>query len=193
MKTVIFGGTFDPVHIGHLHLADIVCRKYGNPEIIFLPSGIPPHKDNTDISSSGHRIKMLELALKDTPWTLELSEIKREGITYTIDSVHLLRKKYEWKEPPGFIIGDDLLQGFTSWKEPDLLAEEVRFILASRLYTSSVKFDYPHDNLENSILPVASSEIRRAALAGEAFRFLLVPAVYDYISKNRLYGFRAAD
>ncbi|MBI9102797.1 MAG: nicotinate (nicotinamide) nucleotide adenylyltransferase [Spirochaetales bacterium] len=191
MRNIIFGGTFDPVHIGHLHLAETVWRMFEKPRLFFLPSGIPPHKNNSGISSREQRIDMLNKALEDTPWELDLSEVEREGTTFTIDTIREMRERYGWNEKPGFILGDDLIPGFSKWKEPDILAEEVELLLACRVesLTSSNELKYPHTKIGNAVLPVSSSRIRERVAQGEAFKYLVPSGVFDYICKHKMYGY----
>jgi len=193
VKAIILGGTFDPVHIGHLHLADLAAHRFGAGEVIFIPSYVSPHKEGRRTEPAEHRIAMLEIALKGTPWRVDTCEIRRGGTSYTIDSVRELKESCGWSEPPGLLLGDDLSAGFSRWKEPEALSREARLILASRLETSAGTFPYPHERLNNRILNVSSTEVRRALREGDAVRYLLPPGVWEYIRREGLYGFRDQD
>ncbi len=110
MKIGILGGTFNPVHIGHLILAEEVREKLKLDKIIFIPTALPPHKDNMDIAPAGDRLKMLKLAIKGNKFFgVSDIEIKRKGRSYTIDTIKELKNKFV-NDELYFIIGSDLLK-----------------------------------------------------------------------------------
>ena len=190
MELLILGGTFDPVHNGHLHLADTASRFLGGVPVVFVPAYKPAHKQSIDISPVEDRIAMLKSALQDTLWRVETCEVDRGGTSFTIDTIRELTERYSLKEPPGLIMGDDLAKGFHKWRRPEEIVAESQIVLASRLY-EDIQFDYPHIPLHNAILPIASSDIRKRAESGEAFRYLIPPSVYNYIIDKGLYGYRS--
>jgi len=188
MELLILGGTFDPPHLGHLHLADMASKHFDGLPVVFIPAFSPAHKSSRGVSPASVRLAMLEAALAGTEWRVETLELDRGGISYTIETVRELKERYGLKEPPGLIMGDDLAEGFSRWKNPEEILQETKIVLAAR--QGGVPFPYPHVALANAVLPVSSSDIRRRIEEGQAFRFLLPPGVYDYIAEHGLYGYR---
>ncbi len=188
MKTAILGGSFDPVHIGHLHLADEVKRKLDYERIIFVPSHIPAHKDPDGSTSAEQRLEMLRYALLGSDFVLDDCEIRRGGISYSVDTVPEVKKNYRISGKPGLIIGDDLLSGLQQWKDWGELIKMVDLIVAHRMYTEPVECAVPHNYIDNGILPISSSDIRKRVRSGGAFRYLLPEQVYAYIVENGVYA-----
>jgi nicotinate-nucleotide adenylyltransferase len=189
MKAVILGGTFNPVHYGHLFLAEEVRILCGYDAVIFEPAHQPVHKDPAPVAPGRHRLAMLRLAAADNPaFIVDTTELDRGGPSYSIETVPVLASRYGIEGRPGFIIGDDLAAGFSSWRRPAELAGLVDLIVARRTLAGPVPLDYPHRTVMNAILPVSSSEIRRRIAEGGAARYLLPDAVLAYIRGNALYG-----
>jgi nicotinate-nucleotide adenylyltransferase len=188
MKAAILGGTFNPPHWAHLFLAEEVRTLLGYDRIVFVPANLPAHKEvATDISPK-QRWDMLEQALEGWPYFIADScEIDRGGATYSIETVPKLVQKYRIKGKPGFIIGDDLLAGFASWKRAGELAESVDLIVAHRSHRRRKAFAFPHRYIDNLMLPISSSDIRKRIRNNEAVRFLVPEAVWSYIEDNALY------
>ena len=188
MKVAILGGTFNPVHLGHLCLADDVRLTFGYESIVFVPANIPAHKDIEEDVSADQRIEMLRTAVKAIPhFTVDTCEIDRGGISYTIDTVRLLSAKYSVENKLGLIIGDDLLDGFSKWKDPGRLSGLTTLIVAHRNYAAKRPFPYPHQYIDNVTFPLSSSDIRNRIREDKSVRYLLPDAVWKYIEKNRLY------
>lgn len=144
MKIAILGGTFNPIHIGHLSLAEDVCITLRYDKIIFVPTNIPPHKIVVNSVDLHHRIKMLELALQDnSKFDIDLCEIQREGISYTIDTIHFLYEKYKdvLEGKIGLIIGQENASEFDKWQSANELAEITDIIIARRQDVQSNKKD----------------------------------------------------
>jgi nicotinate-nucleotide adenylyltransferase len=188
MELLILGGTFDPPHLGHLHLADMASKHFGGLPVLFIPAHSPAHKSGQDVSPAPVRLAMLEAALAGTEWRPETLELERGGTSYTVETVRELKERYNLKEPPGLIMGDDLAEGFSRWRNPEEILQETQIVLAVR--QGGVPFPYPHVGLDNAILPISSSDIRERIRDGRAFRFLLPSGVYDYIVKQGMYGYR---
>jgi len=187
MKTVVFGGTYNPVHNGHLYIGEEIRKQLGYERILFIPSNIPPHKEIDRMTDVVHRVHMLEYALEKSPFTLEKCEIDRGGTSYTIDTIDFIRSKYRITDKIGLVIGDDLVQGFKKWHRWEELVEKVNLIIVHRNLRKELTFDLPYHYLENLVIPISSREIRKRVQNGMAYRYLVPEKVYDYIEENQLY------
>jgi nicotinate-nucleotide adenylyltransferase len=129
----LFGGTFNPVHIGHLRLAEDICEEFRLDKVVFIPTNIPPHKKMTGDVAPEHRICMVEAAIKhNSRFVCDDIELKRGGISYTIETVNYVYENYGFEKKPFFILGSDLLDEISTWKDIDLLAGKVHFIVMMR-------------------------------------------------------------
>jgi nicotinate-nucleotide adenylyltransferase len=187
VKTAILGGSFDPIHAGHLLVADEVRRHFGYDTVLFVPVGRAPHKNRPPVASAEHRLAMVQLALADRPeFACSSYEIEQEGPSYTISTVRHLLESGTVTGRPGLIIGDDLAAGFSDWREADDLERLVDLIIVGRPgYAGKVR--RRHRRLETLLLPISSSEIRRRVSAGEPWRDLVPTAVWRYIREHSLY------
>ena len=117
MRIGILGGTFDPVHNGHIYLAKKVCQRLKLSKIIFIPAYIPPHKKGTKVTQARHRHNMLKLAIRGNKiFKISDMEIKRKGRSYSVQTLRQLRKRYGQKAEIFFITGSDSLQELDKWK-----------------------------------------------------------------------------
>lgn len=190
MRIAILGGTFNPLHIGHLALADDVRARLGYDLILLVPANIPPHKALASGAGAEDRIEMLRRAVAGVDWlAVEDCEIRRGGVSYTIDTVRFLEEKYALvlEGKIGLVIGEDLVPGFSSWKQADDIAERTDIILAHRPGNGGTRFDRPHLALENPLLTVSSSDIRLRISSGKSWRYLVPDPVYRYIVEHNLY------
>jgi len=187
MKIGILGGTFNPVHIGHLILAEEAREKLGLDKIIFVPTFIPPHKDNVNIASPQDRLKMLRLAVASNRYfTVSDIEIKRQGPSFTIDTLKAFKAKYSQDELY-FIIGSDLLKYLEMWKDLKQILSMVKFVAATRPgYPLEQIPPYIH-TLPIRAVDVSAFEIRQCAAEGKSFGYLVADKVFDYIKKKKLY------
>ena len=138
MKIAVLGGSFNPIHIGHLALADEVCSVLDYDRILFIPTCQAPHKESRDAVRAEDRLEMVRLACEgDERFEAESCEIDRGGVSYTWDTVAFLEEKYAGvlEGKIGLILGDDLLPGFRLWKHAEELARKCRLILARRPMT----------------------------------------------------------
>ena len=191
MTIAVLGGTFNPVHLGHLNIAGEVQVKLGYQRIVFVPANIPAHKKMEMDAGVENRLKMLELAASPYPdFLLDDCELRRGGTSYTIDTVRELARRYPLDGKPGLIIGDDLVEDFKTWRDVDRLVELVDLIIARRRSPSNVEIQYPCRYIDNSLYPISSSQIRQKLYSGngETVRDLLPPEVFDYIQRNDLYS-----
>ncbi len=189
MNIVIIGGTFNPVHFGHLFLAETVRTGFGYSRVLFVPTYLPVHKDPAPLAEAAHRLEMLRIATRPYPeFVVDDCEIRRGDRSYSIDTVREIITRYGLLSKPGFLIGDDLLKGFHQWKEPDALVASTRLIVAHRHRPDVHPFAYAHDCVDNPVLSISSSQIRDRVRAGESIRFLLPDSVVEYIDENGLYN-----
>lgn len=187
MELLILGGTFNPIHLGHLHLAEAAARHLPGARIVFVPAGIPYMKSSREIASPEDRLAMLELALAGRDWAIDRCELDREGKSYTIDTVRELTRRYNLCTPPGVLIGDDLVMQLPDWYCYDSLLREAILIVGTRMEATTSAI-YPHIRLPNSVVSISSSEVRMRLRDGREVRELLPPEVYDYIVENGLYA-----
>lgn len=189
MRVLILGGSFNPVHIGHLIMAQELRLQFGYDKVLVVPSLRPPHKELSEDPGSAHRLAMLRLALEgDDSAQIEDCEIRRGGTSFTIDTVREIARRPGIEGKPGLVIGDDLIPGFPSWREPEVLAGEADLVCAHRSSAARLDFAFPHRYGDNPLIPVSSSLVRERARAGKPFRYLVPARVHDYILENRLYG-----
>jgi nicotinate-nucleotide adenylyltransferase len=188
MRALVLGGTFNPVHFGHLFVAEEVRTTLGYDAVIFVPANQPVHKDRPAISPV-HRVAMLRIAVADcAEFIVDDTEIQRGGPSYSIDTIAELVPRHGITGRPGFVIGDDLAAGFPTWKNVEELVRIVDLIVARRTLAGPVQLAHPHRTVMNTILPISSSEIRRRIGEGRSARFLLPDRVLAYIKDNKLYG-----
>jgi nicotinate-nucleotide adenylyltransferase len=187
VKIAVLGGTFDPIHNGHLFLAEQVLTL-GYERIIFVPSFKPAHKQVGAKDQPALRLEMTRLACAGRQeFIVEDCEILRKGTSYTIQTIGCLMRKYDLTGKPGLIIGDDLVAGFGRWKKAEELRKAVTVIIAHRVSEGKLPFAGDYLYVENSILPVSSSEIRQRIAGGKAYRYLIPEAVYGFIRSRGLY------
>lgn len=193
MKTCIFGGTFDPPHIGHLLIAQTVFESENFERLIFVPANISPAKKNGDSSPPEERSKMLEMSLTNNP-NFEISdlEIKREGISYTIDTIKEVADKLKLdKKDLFFLMGSDTLKSFHNWKNPEEIIKICNIIVAIRPgFTPSDIPQWVLDNVRFANIPrfeVSSTNIRRRWREGKTIRYMVPKEVWEYINEKELY------
>jgi len=186
VRTVIIGGTFNPVHIGHLMLAEEARVQERFDRVVFVPSNKPAHK-NVDGTTVGQRLDMLKLAVQDSEVVLETCEMAREGISYSIDTVRYILEHYELSGRPALVLGDDLFESFASWKDAEELSRLSDLLVAHRKYPGNLNSGWPHRYLSNKLIDVSSTEIRSRIRSGMAWKALVPPAVASYIETHHLY------
>jgi len=187
MKIGILGGTFNPVHIGHLILAEEAREKLGLDKVIFVPANLPPHKDNGDIAPAPFRLTMLKLATKGNKrFYVSDIEIKRQGRSYTIDTLKEFKRKY-----PGddlyFIIGSDLLKYLDEWKDLNEINKMVKFITATRPGYPLEKIPGYIQTLGIRAVDISGFAVRQCIKENKSFRYLVPEAVFNFINRNKLY------
>lgn len=181
MSICIFPGTFNPIHYGHLKMAEFALEKYNFEKIIFIPSYLPPHKEiNKDLAS--HRYKMVELAIKDNP-NFEISDIEylSDGKSYSLITVKKIIEQYNLKNRLNFIIGTDAFNKIDTWYHAEELKDLVHFIVFNRgeeLKGLSTGWDF--ELAEMYFIDISSTEIRGG-------KYNNLKLVEDYIKNNGLY------
>lgn len=194
----ILGGTFNPVHYGHLAAGECAREAFALDRIVYIPSARPPHKKLQHILDSEHRLKMVKMAVKDNPsFSVSSLELERKGLSYTVDTVDYYRKNYPGVEIY-FILGVDALQIFNSWRDIDRLIEMCQFIVLSRPGYHFDRQDECYSDLPSKLwektnfleipgLLISSSDIRKRIYKGKTIKYLLPQVVEEYIEKENLY------
>ena len=185
MKIGILGGTFNPPHVGHLILAQEVAQKLSIDKIFFIPTNIPPHKESHNVKSAD-RLNMVRLATKeDSRFEVLDLEIKRGGISYTIDTVKALKAKFP-KAEFFLIVGSDLANDFPTWRYFEHLKKAVKIVVAKRRA-------YPLEKKNRFIvvdivqMGISSSYIRGLIKKGFSVKYLVTDSVAKYIEQHKLY------
>ncbi len=186
MKTAILGGSFNPVHLGHLQLADELSAL-GYERILFIPANRPAHKSVDPADDPGLRCQMTEAAVSPYGYEVSDCEISRGGISYMVDTVAHIKNLYNIDGRIGFVIGEDLLPGFHKWMRYRDLLESIDLYLARRGEMRVSRDDIPYSRLDNPDFPVSSTEIRERVGNGRPYRFLVPPEVYRFIETRGLY------
>jgi len=188
------GGTFDPVHVGHLAIAEEARDALGLERILFVPAGMPPHKPASEVTATDHRVAMVELAIADNPdFELSRIEVDRPGPSYTVDTVEQLAEDADVT----VILSVETFRELPTWHEPERLFAAARVAvvpregypapdpgwLATAFPGSADRVRY----LEGPRLGLSSTAIRARVAAGRSIRYLVPPAVAAYIASNDLY------
>ena len=197
-KIGVIGGTFDPIHNGHLYIAENARKLHGLNKVIFMPSAKPPHKQKKHISDSSIRLEMCSLAIQDNEY-FEVSalEINRTGLSYTIDTLKQLKEKYNADTQIYFICGADMLADMPNWYKANELIANNFFIAVARPGYSLMDIvkDKPllQEYIANisllNVMPVkiSSTGIRNSFKKGNSIKYLLPNKVEKYINEHDLY------
>ena len=183
----ILGGTFNPVHVGHLLMAEMARAQLKLDRVIFIPSFLPPHKSANNVVDSHHRYEMIRLAIKGhSPFEVSDIEILRKGKSYSIDTIRSLKAHFPQKTQIFFIIGEDSLAALKKWKEIDKLLKLVKFILVNRP-GSKAKSKIKTLSFEMPGLDISSSDIRKRIRQQKTIKFLVPEEIEKYIHTHQLY------
>ncbi|MBQ2698844.1 MAG: nicotinate-nucleotide adenylyltransferase [Firmicutes bacterium] len=191
----IMGGTFDPIHFGHLVTAEAAWQQFELDQVVFVPSGNPPHKVSRVISSAEHRLTMTLMATVSNPhFSVSRVEIDRSGFSYAYDTVCAFAELYGADAELFFITGADALLEIADWVKAEQLIEKCRFIGATRPGWDIGDFaKMPQRFRERAVLmqvpalAISSSDIRARVKNGQTIRYLLPETVEKYIEKQGLY------
>lgn len=198
MKLGIMGGTFNPIHFGHLFLAENAYEQIGLDQILFMPSKNPPHKDKPYQVTDQQRVEMIALAIGDNPhFALSTIELERTGYTYTSDTLTLLKQEDPEKEYY-FIVGADSLFMMHQWHEPQTIFSLCTVVAAGRDNVEPEQLkqqaEYLRQQYQANILlldmptiQIASGEIRQRMKEQRSVRYYLPDSVIEFIKNNKLY------
>lgn len=190
MKLGLLGGTFDPIHLGHLRAAEIVREALELDEVLFVPASVPPHRAQP-LASGIDRFAMVALATAGAPRFVPSDlELRRQGPSYTVETAAALRERHPRTEVV-LIVGSDNLPMIADWREPERLLELCTVAVVERPGNppgpaGNVPAARLH-RIEGAALPIASRDLREAIRAGRSVRHLVPDGVADYIEKRRLY------
>ncbi|MFC7440666.1 nicotinate-nucleotide adenylyltransferase [Laceyella putida] len=193
MKVGIFGGTFDPIHMGHLILAEQAREVAALDQVWFIPAAEPPHKLDKQITAASHRVHMVHLAVRCHPcFHLSTMELEREGPSYTYDTLRVLRESH-----PGvefyLLVGADMVKDLPNWYK---IKEILQFVQVIGLGRPGVEVETLPAEVKNSLhwIPdaietnISSTEIRQRLRQGKSVRYLVPDSVYQYMREHGLYG-----
>jgi|GEM_PF-305597 len=185
----ILGGTFDPVHNGHIYLAEKVCKKLSLDKVIFIPAYLPPHKKGQKVTSARHRFNMLKLAIKGRKnFRLSDMEIKRKGRSYSVETLRRLRRKYGCKAELFFITGADSLKDLDKWKDLREILALCKFVVVKRPGFGASKVPEGFIFLDINAKDISATEIRGNINLNEPLGGLLPGPVKRYIQRYAVYA-----
>jgi len=193
----VMGGTFDPIHLGHLVAAEEARVRFDLDQVIFVPNGVPPHKKDYAVTPAEHRYAMVVLATAANP-AFETSrlELDRPGPSYTVDTMREFRRQFGEECRLYFITGADAMLETLTWRQPEEIAALCEFIAVARPRYDLARLSKALSAeimarvhvLDIPGVEVSSTELRRRAATGESLRYLTPPAVARYLETNRLYS-----
>ena len=192
----ILGGTFDPIHHGHLVIAEEAREVLGLERVLLVPASTPPHKPDRALTAAAHRLAMVELAVAGNPaFAVSGIEVERGGSSYTVETLEALLG--DGVADPWFILSTEALAGFPAWRRPDRILELCRLAVVPRgnhesLDAAWVREHFPGREdrivfLPGPLLPISGSVVRRRAAVGRSVRYLVPDAVARYIADHALY------
>jgi nicotinate-nucleotide adenylyltransferase len=197
MRIGLFGGTFDPPHVGHLWLAETAVAQLKLESVLFLPVGMPPHKPKNQFTAVAHRLQMARLSIQDnTRFILNTTDIERPPPHTTATLLPLIQGQYPTAQL-WLLLGADSLRDFTSWAMPTKIIQQCRLAVLGR---PGVSINWDHletavpgvykavDFLAGPTVALSSTEIRNWARAGNSLRYLVNTAVAAYINENNVYN-----
>jgi len=198
MKIGVLGGTFDPVHLGHIIMAEAARKSLGLTEVLLVPAGQPMTRSNERIASAEHRLRMLHLAVAGSPY-LKVStiETERPGPSFTVDTIAELRRKYGEKNEIFFILGWDSLAQLPIWRDPARIINMCTLVAVPRPgwpqpSLKALEKDIPGISkrvvfLDSPRVDISATVIREKVARGESIDHLVPGPVADYIKKHGLY------
>lgn len=201
MKLGVYGGSFDPVHYGHLLLAETCREACGLDEVWLVPNANPPHKRGATLTPVRQRLEMLELALGDAPGLrVSAIEAERDGLSYTVETLEQLHRERPERELY-FLMGADSLQDLPTWREPERICQLATLLIVGRpgmsipdlsvleQYLAPDRIDAVRRHyVEMPLIALSSTDLRQRIRSGKSIRFRTPRAVEEYIRYHHLYG-----
>lgn len=188
MRTGLFGGTFNPIHNGHVSLAQGAKEQLKLDRVIFIPAFIPPHKSSNELADAGDRFRMIELAIAGRPgFEISRFEIEKEAKSYSIETLKYFKASYPEDAEFFFLIGADALKGLSDWKDIDKAFELCKFAVCNR---PGFQEDSRYPDIEKidiADVDISSTQIRKRIKKGESIKGLLPQTVESYIKEKNLY------
>jgi nicotinate-nucleotide adenylyltransferase len=189
------GGTFDPIHHGHLVTAEMALWQFDLDQVVFVPTGLPWMKADREVTPAEHRYLMTVIATSSNPrFAVSRLEIERSGPTYTVETLQQLRREAEEPIDLFFITGADAMLEILHWKDTEEVLSEAHFIAATRPGFDLARFEKeaPTSHPKVSVmdipaLAISSTDIRRRVFEGKPIRYLVPEGVQTYIEKTGLY------
>ena len=213
MRLGLFGGTFNPIHLGHLRAAIEVREAFNLDRLLLIPSAHPPHKPADHVANAEDRLEMVRLAIQGEPW-LEASDVElaRPGLSYTIETLRYFQDQFGPESDIHFIVGQDAFSEITTWKSYQALFSTAHFIVmtspTSKLHNledfihTQISGEYQYDPRFNRYsrpgwcniyclnithLDISATRIRGWIRRGRSIRFLVPDVIHDFINKKGLY------
>ena len=188
MRIGILGGTFDPVHNGHMYLAEKISKKLALDKLIFIPTYIPPHKKGAKVTQARHRYNMLKLAVTGNKiFKLSGMEIKRKGRSYSVETLRRLKRRYGRKAEFFFVTGSDSLRELDRWKNLEEILKLCKFVVVERPGFEAKGSSKDLIYLKVTAKDISATEIRKRIKTGRHLSGLMPRAVERYIQRNKLY------
>jgi nicotinate-nucleotide adenylyltransferase len=198
MKIGVLGGTFDPIHNGHLGIADAACREMGLARVLFVPARDSWLKGRRDVVLARDRVEMVKLAISGHPrYEISRVDLQRDGPSYTVDTLSDLRRELGPAAELYFILGMDAMEGLPDWREPERIVQMCRLVVAKRPGVDIIDLKALEARLpgisgrvvviDNDLYDINSTGIRHCVAAGRSISGLVPDAVARYIRENGLY------
>ena len=187
MRIGVFGGSFDPIHIGHLLVAEATAEALELDQVRFVPAWEQPFKGGRHHASAEHRVAMLRLAIQGNPrFVLDLSEIERQGISYTVDTLVCLREQFP-RDQLFLLVGADAARNLSSWREAARLPELASIVMLSRAGVRAPTQTLETRGVEVPAIDVSATAIRQAIREGRSIRYQVTAEVREYLVAHHLY------
>jgi nicotinate-nucleotide adenylyltransferase len=191
MRLAILGGSFNPIHLGHLFLADAVLSELRYDRVVMVPAYISPFKLAAPgmENSANDRLEMIAASIGADPrLAVDDCEIKREGVSYTVDTVADIIRRYNPDGKPGLIIGDDLIDEFPEWYKSAEILSMADIIIARRVHSGRLEVPYPNTQITNDVMGISSGAVREKIASNSSWRYLVPNAARIIIEDRKLYG-----
>ncbi|HSA30423.1 MAG TPA: nicotinate-nucleotide adenylyltransferase [Candidatus Omnitrophota bacterium] len=188
MKRIgILGGTFNPLHIGHLAIAEVAQEQMGLDKVIFVPSYLPPHKRIANLAPADDRLEMIRISIRKNPkFDVSDFEVQRGGKSYSIETVRYFQKEFP-EARLFFIVGGDSAAFLHTWKNVDEILKIVSFVVVNRPGHDECEASIPHHSVILPGIDISSSYVRRRLTQGKSIKYLVPDEVLRYIEQHKLY------